>query len=113
MDICKDRQPRCLAHSLECFEPGVQPWTTRRVAIGPVRFVEARLVDDSAGNLFREARELLANAQIQVIALQYTWTGDQKKLVGRKEFCHANPPLPAEYASGCFSPAPWPGPPRR
>jgi hypothetical protein len=55
-----------------------------RAGVRSIRFVEARLVDDAAGNAFGELREVFADAKIQRVILEDARAGDEKEGVTTK-----------------------------
>jgi hypothetical protein len=93
VNIREDREARRGAYALERGEPSINPRSSRRITVRAVGFVEARLVDDSARDAFRQARESLSDSEVQAVVFQNARAGNQKEPVRRKQFRHAIPPL--------------------
>src|SRR6185369_7719744 len=98
---------RGLAHTRERREAVIEARASMAALIRTIRLVEACLVDDPAGHLLREAREVLADAQVQRIVFEHARAGDEKERVFSEPYRHVSRPLPRELAtSAVAAPAP-------
>jgi len=112
VNICENREACRGADALEGRETGVDTGAARCITIRAIGLVKACLVDDSAGNFLGELRQGFAYAQVELVALQDTWTGDEEQFVCREEFCHAIQPLLSVRACGYLAPATLPAQPQ-
>src|SRR4051812_15918904 len=81
MHIGEDRQPGRTPNAVQCRQSLVDTRTSRCAGIRAIRLIEARLVDDSARDALRQAREVLTDAQVQIIRFEDARTGDEKQRV--------------------------------
>ena len=81
MNISENRQAGRRANAIERSETFVEPGPAVSAGVRAIRFVEARLVDDAARHAFGESREMLADAQVERVALEHARTGNEKQRI--------------------------------
>src|SRR5207245_369901 len=79
VDVGEDGEAGRPAHPLECPQPLLQAGASRRPQAGAIGFVVRRLVDDVQAELGREVGEALADAEIQVVGLDYAGPRDEER----------------------------------
>ena len=84
MHIGEDGESGAHAHAIERGEALLQPRSARRADIRPIGLVEARLEDDPTGDLLGEPREMIADAEHELIVLDDAGTRDQEELPRRE-----------------------------
>src|SRR5437762_13859302 len=81
MHVGEDREAGALADTREGSEPFVEAWSPGGADVGAIGVVEARLVNDSAGDTLRQPREMIADAHVQPVGLEHARTGDEKERI--------------------------------